>query len=100
MSNQSNFDPWELPRFRNRAERAKSALSRRLWEGWKRFGMALAKVNLYILLFIIYWTVFAATAVIAKVLSRDWLRVKLDPRRIWHTMPPAPTDKEEFYRQF
>jgi hypothetical protein len=46
MSSVSNFDPFELPLFRNGAKRKKSALARRLWEGWKRFGMAVAKVNL------------------------------------------------------
>jgi len=100
VSDQSNFDPWDLPRFHTHPGPGKRSGAVRLWEGWKRLGMAAAKANLYVLLFIIYWTVFAVTAVVAKILGRDWLGIRFDPRKIWRAVPPPPDDIEEFHRQF
>ena len=100
MSFVSNFDPFELPLFRNGAKRKKSALAMRLWEGWKRFGMAVAKVNLYVLVFIIYCSMFAVTAIIVKVLQRDWLQIRHSDREFWCAIPPKQPGMDQFYRQF
>lgn len=96
----SKIDPWELPRFRTPAAKPKQGLLKRIWESWKRLGMGLGKVNLYIVLFIIYWTVFAITAIIAKILGRDWLELKAKTKNYWHEHPEPANVKDEHYRQF
>jgi len=94
------FDPWELKRFRAGETAERPGLGKRVIEAWKRFGMAIAKVNLYVLVFIIYWTVFAVTALIAKLLGRDWLEVKSRRKELWHPLPQPPESDEGYYRQF
>jgi len=94
------YDPWELKRFRAVETDKKPGLGKRIAEGWKKFGMAIAKVNLYALVFLIYWTVFAVTAVIAKVLGRDWLEIKSAGKELWHPLTEQPKSDESHYRQF
>ena len=100
MKSVSDFDPFELPIFRDGVKKKKSALAARLWEAWKRFGMAVAKVNLYVLVFVIFWTIFAVTAVIVKLLRRDWLQIKHPEREFWHPIPHEQPDMNKCYRQF
>ena len=98
----SDYNSFDLPRFRDTPKKQKPPLAGRLWEAWKRFGMAVAKVNLYVLTFVIYWTVFAVTAVTATVLRRDWLEIKNHGKELWHPLPQheETTDISRHCRQF
>ena len=102
MNSAHNFNPFDLPHFRDAPKKKRAPLARRLWEGWKRFGMAVAKVNLYVLTFVIYWTVFAVTAVTSKVLRRDWLEIKNNGGELWRPLPQSKQDADlnRHYRQF
>ena len=81
----------------------KPSFLKRLWEGWKRIGLFIGKVNLYVLTFIVYWTVFLVTALIAKMLRRDFLSIRMgkdQENTFWKPLPEADTSIEKHQRQF
>lgn len=86
---------------RERKKEQKS-LFKSLWDGWKKVGLFLGKVNLYIVTFIIYWTVFAITALILKLMRKDFLAVKWTEKEKSYWVPLPPNDKaiERHYKQF
>lgn len=91
----------------NRREKTAAAPSKlsppkRIWEAWKRAGLFIGKVNLYILTFIVYWTVFAITSIVSKVLRKDFLaiRIKKGEKSFWARLHETPNTIEGHQRQF
>ena len=73
-----------------------------IWDRWKRAGLFIGKANLYILTFVVYWTVFAITSIIAKVARKDFLkiRVKEGENSYWAPLAENETSMEKHQRQF
>jgi len=93
----------ELPIFRSEKQKpAGTSFWKRVWEGWKKVGLFIGKVNLYVLTFVIFWTVFGVTALIAKLLRRDFLmiRSKKGQSGYWVELPSEELSEEEYYHQF
>jgi len=78
------------------------SLLKKMWEGWKRVGLFIGKVNLYILTFIAYWTVFSITAIISRILRRDFLKIRLKAGEssYWAPLPESDFSIEKHQRQF
>ena len=82
------------------ASNDKSGLAR-LWEGLKAFQNRVAIALTVVLLFILYFTVFAVVAILAKLLGKDLLHPdKPEPGTLWLQREPAPDTLESFARQF
>ena len=82
------------------ASNDKSGLAR-LWEGLKAFQNRVAIALTVVLLFILYFTVFAVVAILAKLLGKDLLHPdKPEPGTHWLQRGPAPDTLESFARQF
>jgi len=82
------------------APKDKSGLAR-LWDGLKAFQNRVAIALTVVLLFILYFTVFAAVAIVAKLLGKDLLHPdKPEPGTHWLQRGPAPDTLESFARQF
>ena len=82
------------------ASNDKSGLAR-LWEGLKAFQNRVAIALTVVLLFILYFTVFAVVAILAKLLGQDLLHPdKPEPGTHWLQRGPAPDTLESFARQF
>lgn len=73
-----------------------------LWDAWKRAGIFLAKVNLYIVTFLIYWSVFAVTALIIKLMRKDFLAIGQQAKEesYWTPLPSPDNSLERYYKQF
>ena len=91
-----------LPDKTQKSEPAKQSLLRRFWEGWKRAGLFIGKVNLYVLTFIVFWTVFAVTSIIAALLRRDFLNIRpvKGVSSHWIPLPETEATIESHQRQF
>ena len=78
------------------------SMLKRIWEGWKKIGLFIGKVNLYILTFIIYWTIFSLTAIITQILRRDFLNIrpKKEAGSHWAPLPESDPSIEKHQRQF
>jgi len=82
------------------ASQDKSGLAR-LWESLKAFQNRVAIALTVVLLFILYFTVFAVVAIVAKLLGKDLLHPdKPEPGTHWLRREPAPDTLESFVRQF
>ena len=82
------------------ASNDKSRLAR-LWEGLKAFQNRIAVALTVVLLFILYFTVVAVVAIVAKLLGKDLLHPdKPEPGTHWLQRGPAPDTLESFARQF
>ncbi len=66
------------------------------------FGKKVAIAVNYILLTIVYFTAFAATAIIAKVLRKSFLDLKIDKnaKTYWMDRKKEDYSKKENYRSF
>jgi hypothetical protein len=74
----------------------------KFWNGWKRVGLFIGKVNLYILTFVVYWSIFALTSIIAKILRRDFLNIRKTKgmETYWVKIPEIEATMENSKRQF
>ena len=82
------------------ASKDKSGLAR-LWESLKAFQNRVAIALTVVLLFILYFTVFAVVAILAKLFGQDLLHPdKPEPGTHWLRREPAPDTLESFARQF
>lgn len=52
------------------------------------------------LLTLVYWTVVGPTAVLLKVIGRDYLNVRATPGSHWHARPAFPRDPESLSRPY
>jgi hypothetical protein len=78
----------------------KSGLTK-LWEGLKAFQNKVAVGLSIAVLFVLYFTVFAVVAILAKLLGKDLLHPdKPEPGTLWLRREPAPSTLESFARQF
>ena len=78
----------------------KSGLAK-LWESLKAFQNKVAVGLSIAILFVLYFTVFAVVAIIAKLLGKDLLHPdKPEPGTHWLRREPAPDTLESFARQF
>ncbi len=78
----------------------KSGLAR-LWDGLKAFQNRVAIALTVVLLFILYFTVFAVIAILAKLFGKDLLHPdKPEPGSHWLRREPADNTLESFARQF
>lgn len=78
----------------------KSGLAR-LWEGLKAFQNRVAVALTVVLLFILYFTVFAVVAILAKLFGKDLLHPdEPEPGTYWLRREPAPDALESYARQF
>ncbi len=53
---------------------------RPIYRGWMRFGLFMSKIMTPLVLGIVFFLVFTPTAFILKILGKDAMRRKLDPR--------------------
>ena len=78
----------------------KSGLTR-LWEGLKAFQNRVAIALTVVLLFILYFTVFAVVAIFARLLGKDLLHpLTPAPGTYWLQREPVDDKIESFIRQF
>ncbi len=78
----------------------KSALAR-LWDGLKAFQNRIAIALTVVLLFVLYFTVFAVVAVLARLLGKDLLHnERPEPGTWWLRREAADDTLESFARQF
>lgn len=73
----------------------------RLWAALKTFQRRVASALTVVLLFILYFTVFAIVAILARLLGKDLLHPdKPDPDSYWLSRQPVEHSLESFMRQF
>lgn len=89
-------------RSESKREKEQKSFFKSLWDWWKNTARFFGKVNLYIATFIIYWTVFAITALILKLIRKDFLAVRGREKEESYWVPLHPHDKgiERHYKQF
>lgn len=94
--------PGKVPVAPPRVETGELSLPKRIWEGWKRVGLFIGKVNLHVLTFLVYSTVFGFTAIMTIILRRDFLllRKKKDEKSFWTSLPEPDPSIEKHQRQF
>lgn len=84
---------------RGRGVAVKTALWRRLWNGWKHVAEKIGAFQSRVLLTVLYFTVVAPFALIARM-GRDALRVRRVSGSAWVERLPRPTTLETFRRQY
>lgn len=73
----------------------------RLWNGLKAFQNRVAVALTVALLFVLYFTVFAVVAIVARLLGKDLLHLdRPEPGSYWLRREPASNNLELFLRQF
>ena len=73
----------------------------RFWNSLKAFQNRVAVALTVVLLFILYFTVFAVVAIVARLLGQDLLHPgKPEPGTYWHSRQPVEHTLEAFARQF
>jgi len=73
----------------------------KLWEGLKAFQNRVAIALTVVLLFALYFTVFAVVAIIARLLGKDLLHPdKPEPGTHWLRREPVEHTLAAFARQF
>jgi hypothetical protein len=73
----------------------------RLWNGLKTFQNRVAVALTVVLLFILYFTVFAVVAIVARLLGQDLLHPdKSGPDTFWISRRPVENALDAFSRQF
>jgi len=78
----------------------KSGLAR-FWDGLKAFQNRVAIALTVVLLFVLYFTVFAVVALIARLLGKDLLHPdKPEPGTHWLKREPVQHTLQAFVRQF
>ncbi len=79
---------------------AKGGLTR-LWTVLRTIQQRVASALTVALLFILYFTVFAVVAILARLLGKDLLHPdKPDPDSYWLSRQPVEHSLESFARQF
>ena len=80
---------------------SKTSWVSRLWNGLKAFQNRVAVALTVVLLFILYFTVFAVVAIVARLLGKDLLEPdKPRPDTYWLSRQPVEHTLEVFSRQF
>ena len=73
----------------------------KLWEGLKAFQNRVAIALTIVLLFVLYFTVFAVVAIFARLLGKDLLHPdKPEPGTHWLKRGPVENTLEALARQF
>nr|QNO51689.1 hypothetical protein GMKFMAKO_00005 [Methanosarcinales archaeon ANME-1 ERB6] len=70
-----------------------------IWQKWKKLGEIISYIITKILLGIMYYTVFSLYRLIAKLLKKDFLDVKMggDVKSYWKEREKV---EEEYYKQY
>jgi hypothetical protein len=85
----------------NEVVMSKTSWVARLWNGLKAFQNRVAVALTVVLLFILYFTVFAVVAIVARLLGKDLLEPdKSRPDTYWLSRQPVEHTLEAFSRQF
>jgi hypothetical protein len=80
---------------------ARKTIWRIAYEHWMKFARALGKVNAFVLLTLVYIVFIGPTAVVLKILRRDLLNRKAEPRSTyWYHKEQEETTLERSERQF
>ncbi|MBN2227188.1 MAG: hypothetical protein JW763_07465 [candidate division Zixibacteria bacterium] len=56
----------------------------KIWAGWKRFALALARVQLEVILFIFYYVIFMPFGLILRLFRHDPLQTRIKTDSNWH----------------
>ena len=55
----------------------------KIWAGWKRFALALARVQLEVILFVFYYVIFTPFGFIMRLFRHDPLQVSIEKESTW-----------------
>jgi len=73
----------------------------KLWEGLKAFQNRVAIGLTVVLLFVLYFTIFAVVAIVARLMGKDLLHPDLpEPGTHWLKREPVQHTLQTFARQF
>lgn len=70
-----------------------------IWNGWKKFGRLLGRVNTEIILFIFYFLIFTPVGLISMIFRHDPLNLRLKKKSNWNDVTIGPFDIEKAKRQ-
>ncbi len=70
-----------------------------IWNGWKKFGRILGRVNTEIILFIFYFLIFTPVGLISKLFRHDPLKLHLKKQTNWNDAKIGQFDIERAKRQ-
>ena len=87
------------------AQKAETGARKTIWrvayEYWMKFARALGKANAFVLLTLVYVVVIGPAAIVLKILRRDLLNRKAEPRfTYWYLKEYEETTLERSERQF
>lgn len=71
----------------------------KIWSGWKKIALVIARVNAEIILFIFYFLIFTPYGLILKLFGHDPLRLRTRNLREWIRYEPQEFDLEKLKRQ-
>ena len=70
-----------------------------IWNGWKKFGRALARINSEIILFLFYFIIFVPFGFMAKIFGHDPLNLKTKKKSNWRDIKIGAFSRENATRQ-
>lgn len=73
---------------------------RPIYRGWMRFGLFMSKIMTPLVLGIVFFLVFTPVAFILKILGKDAMRRKLDPRADSYRIDNRGTEMGDMERPF
>ena len=80
---------------------ARKTIWRITYDFWMKFARALGRVNAFVLLTLVYFVFIGPAAIVLKILRRDLLNRKAEPRSTyWYQKEQEETTLERSERQF